>query len=154
MMGLPVLGYFLWRLAYGVPFDFVQANWFGNGILLLDQTKEAWSTLIERAYKVPETAIFVIVSLASLALATLSCFLMLRKYPRLAIFGLISIIIPMTSGWTGTNSAIRYVLAIPTLWVMLAHWSRSVVFDRAWVFLGTLLLAIQAFLFTFDFWVG
>lgn len=154
LMGLPILGYVLWRMSYGVPFDFVQDNWFGNGVLLLEQTKEAWTTLIERAQKVPETALFVTVSLTSLALATLSCFVMLRRYPRLAIFGLISIIIPMTSGWTGTNSAIRYVLAIPTLWVMLAYWGRSPVFDRAWTFAGTLLLAIQAFLFTFDFWVG
>ncbi len=154
LMGLPILAYFMWRMAYGVPFDFVQDNWFGNGLFLLDRTKEAWTTLIERAYEVPETALFVIVSLGSMALATISCFVTARRYPRLAIFGLISLIIPMTSGWTGTNSAIRYVLAIPTLWIMLADWGRFIVFERAWVFAGTLLLAIQAFLFSFDFWVG
>lgn len=153
-VGLPVLAYVLWRMAFGVPFDFVQANWFGNGVFLLDETKEAWTILLDRAKEVPETAIFVTVSLSAMVLAILSCLLNLRKYPRLAIFGIISIIVPMTSGWTGTNSAIRYLLAIPTLWIMLAQWGRFVVFDRIWTVLGTLLLAIQAYLFAFDFWVG
>jgi len=154
LLALPLVGYGVWRLAYGVPFDFVQANWFGNGILLLDQTIEAWTTLLERATEFPETAIFAYTSLASVLLAIISCVVMARRYPLLALFGLIAIAIPMTSGWTGTNSAIRYVLVIPTLWIMLAHWAKHPVFERVWTLFATLLLAMQAYLFTFDFWVG
>jgi hypothetical protein len=80
--------------------------------------------------------------------------LCVRRYPLLALFGFVSLVVPLTSGWTGTQSAFRYVLAVPTLWVMLGRFSRSTVFDRSWTTLSVLLLAMNAFLFSYDFWAG
>jgi hypothetical protein len=151
---LPLVAYVLWRLAYGEPFDFVEEHWFGNRAFQFKLTREAWEQILDRAKEVPETAIIVAMGVSSIALAMFSCIVNARRYPRLALFGLVALAIPLTSGWTGTQSAFRYVLAVPTLWVLLGRWSRSIVFERAWTLLSILLLAMQAYLFSFDFWVA
>lgn len=151
---LPLFAYGVWRLLYGQPFDFVQEHWFGNGPLQLKVTLDAWEQILRRAREVPETAAVVALGIGAIALALVSCVLNARRYPQLALFGFIAIMIPLTSGWTSTQSSIRYVLAVPTLWVMLGQWSHSILFDRAWTLASILLLAMQAYLFSFDFWVG
>jgi hypothetical protein len=154
VVSLPLVAYVVWRLAYGKPFDFVEEHWFGNRALQFKLTREAWEQILDRAKEVPETAIIVGLGVSSIALAFFSCIVNARRYPLLALFGLITLAIPLTSGWTGTQSAFRYVLAVPTLWVLLGRWSRYIVFERAWTLLSILLLAMQAYLFTFDFWVA
>jgi len=93
-------------------------------------------------------------NLSATALAVVSLCVCVRRYPMLALLGFMALLIPLTSGWTGTNSAFRYVLAVPTLWVMLGRLSRSQVFERSWTVFSVLLLAMNAFLFSFDFWAG
>lgn len=151
---LPLFAYGVWRVLYGQPFDFVQEHWFGNGPLQVKVTLDAWKQILQRTREVPQTAAVVALGIAAITLALVSCVLNARRYPQLALFGIIAILVPLTSGWTGTQSAIRYVLAVPTLWVMLGQWSRSIIFDRAWTLASILLLAMQAYLFSFDFWVG
>ncbi|MFW5696276.1 MAG: mannosyltransferase family protein [Phototrophicaceae bacterium] len=150
----PVVAYGLWRLAYGQQFDFVEEHWFGNQLLDLETTRDAWRQILERARAVPETAIVVALGVSGIALALISCVVCLWRYPALALFGLIALVVPLTGGWTGTQSAVRYILAVPTLWILLGRLSRDVVFDRAWTLLSVLLLAMQAFLFSYDFWVA
>lgn len=151
---LPLVAYGIWRYFYGYPFDFVEATWFGNGLFKLQTTYEAWTQILERARTVPETRFIVVLGISSVALALLSCLLTFRRYPQLALFGFLALLIPLTGGWTGTQSAIRYVLVVPSLWVMLGQWSRNPVFERSWTLLSILLLAMQAFLFSYDFWVA
>lgn len=151
---LPLFAYGLWRVMYGQAFDFVEEHWFGNSFLQLEVTVDAWQQILRRAREVPETAAVVALGIAAITLALVSCAVNARRYPQLALFGLIAILVPLTSGWTGTQSTIRYVLAVPTLWIMLGQWSRSIIFDRAWTLASILLLAMQAYLFSFDFWVG
>lgn len=153
-LSLPLVAYGIWRMAYGAQFEFIEAEWFGNGLLEIAHTLEGWRQILVRAGEYPETATIVIMGLSSIALAILSCLVNLRKYPQLALFGLAALIIPLTGGWTGTQSAIRYVLVVPTLWIMLGQWGRNSTFDRAWTLLSILLLAMQAFLFSYDFWVA
>lgn len=150
----PVAAYGLWRLAFGEQFDFVQENWFGNMSFQFELTRDAWQQFIERAAAVPETGAVIALGIGSIVLAFFSCLLLFRRYPELALFGFLALIVPLTGGWTGTNSAIRYVLVVPTLWILLGRLSRNVVFERAWTLFSILLLAMQAFLFSFDFWVA
>ena len=89
-----------------------------------------------------------------IALALFSCLVNLRRYPLLAVFGLIAVLIPLTAGWTGTQSSIRYILVVPTLWVFLGQLAQNRLFERTWTLFSILLLAMQAFLFSFDFWVA
>jgi hypothetical protein len=148
----PVLAYFLWRMAFGVHFDFVQDHWFGNKLFDISTTMEAWKQYNFFAQTSPEAQFNIILGLSAVVLGVFSCFWNARKYPLLAIFGFIALLIPMTGGWTGTNSAIRYVLVMPTLWIMLGQFSRNVVFEKSWTVLSILLLAMQAYLFSVDMW--
>lgn len=151
---LPVLAYGLWRMAFGVPFDGVQIAWFGNQPFQFELTLDAWDQLLKRAADVPETAFMVAMGIGTIALSALSCLLAARRYPELALFGLVALAVPLTSGWTSSQSMFRYVLAVPTLWVLLGRWSRYVVFERAWTLFSILLLGMHAFLFSYDFWVA
>lgn len=151
---LPVLAYAIWRFTNGTQFDFVQDNWFGNKLFQFDVTVDAWRQILERAQNYPETRFFLVMTVFFIVLALLSCCINFRRYPLLAIFGLIALLIPLTSGWTGTQSSFRYVLAVPTLWIMLGQWSRNIIFERSWTLFSILLLAINAYLFSFDFWAA
>jgi hypothetical protein len=148
----PLLAYGIWRWAFGIHFDFVQDNWFGNRLFDISTTMRAWGAMLAHAQEFPEARFHVILGLSAVVLAVLSCLFNARKYPYLAIFGFLALLVPMTGGWTGTNSAIRYVLVVPTLWIMLGQWSKNMVFERAWTLLSILLLAMQAFLFSVDMW--
>jgi hypothetical protein len=148
----PVVAYLLWRWAFGLHFDFVQDNWFGNKLFDIRTTLDAWWQVFEYSAEHPEALFHQSLGLGAVALAVLSCLLTARKYPYLALFGFLALLVPMTGGWTGTNSAIRYVLVVPTLWIMLGQWSKNVVFEKAWTLFSILLLAMQAFLFSVDMW--
>jgi hypothetical protein len=150
----PLAAYGIWRLALGEQFDFVEHHWFGNSLLQLEATVDAWRQIIQRATEVPETATVVALGLSAIVLALVSCVINVKRYPESALFGFLALAIPLTSGWTGTQSALRYVLAVPTLWVLLGQLSRNMIFERTWTLLSILLLAMQAFLFSFDFWVA
>ncbi|MCU0476677.1 MAG: hypothetical protein MUC99_11315 [Anaerolineae bacterium] len=154
LLALPLVAYGVFRYFNGHPFEIVEVEWFGNRLLDLSLTASAWAGILQRAQEFPETATWVALNLGAIVLATLSMMLCVRRYPLLALFGFVSLVVPLTSGWTGTQSAFRYVLAVPTLWVMLGRFSRSTVFDRSWTTLSVLLLAMNAFLFSYDFWAG
>lgn len=151
---LPLGAYGLYRLAYGMPFDIVEEVWFGNQLFQFDVSADAWGQILARARQFPETAIVIGLTIASIGLSIISLITAARRYPELAAFGLIALVIPLTSGWTGTHSTIRYVLAVPTIWVALGRWSRHPLFERAWTLASVLLLAMLAFLFSYDFWVA
>ena len=153
-LALPLVAYGIFRLANGHAFEAVEVEWFGNRLFDFNLTFDAWSQILERAQTVPETAAWVIMNLGATAIALVSIVVCLKRYPLLALFGFMALLIPLTSGWTGTNSAFRYVLAVPTLWVMLGKFSRSQVFEKSWTVFSILLLAMNAFLFSFDFWAG
>lgn len=154
ILGLPLIAYGIFRLTNGHAFEAVEIEWFGNRLFDLELTFEAWRQILERATTEPQTAFWVTLNLGTTALAIISLFVGVRRYPMLALFGFMALLIPLTSGWTGTNSAFRYVLAAPTLWVMLGKFSRSQVFERTWTVFSVLLLAMNAFLFSYDYWAG
>jgi hypothetical protein len=151
---LPLVAYGIFRLTNGHPFEIVEVEWFGNKLLDLPRTIDAWQQIFQRAQNYPETAFWVALNLGAIVLAVISLLTVARRYPMLALFGFVSLLVPLTSGWTGTQSAFRYVLAVPTLWVMLGRLSRSSVFERSWTVFSVLLLAMNAFLFSYDFWAG
>lgn len=151
---LPVLAYGVWSMVLGHGFHVVESEFFINDILALRNTASAWVRIFQRAQENPATVTIIIMQLGSLLLALLSVAWTLRKYPALALFGLAAIMIPTTSGWTSTQSTLRYVLAVPTLFIMLGQWGRYWLFDRAWTMISILLLGMNAFLLSYDFWVA
>jgi hypothetical protein len=63
-----------------------------------------------------------------------------------------TLLISVTSG--ASQSLIRYIIVIPTVYVFRAHPGRWRVFDRARTLLGLLLMGMLAALFAFDFWTA
>jgi hypothetical protein len=154
LVALPALAYLAWRAVYGVPFEIVETGFFGNGLLNIPRTLDAWTQILERARTNPQTAVVVALNAGGIALALISIPFALRRYPGLALFSLAALAIPLTGGWTGTQSGFRYVLVAPALWIFLGRLTRYPVIERAWTLLSILLLAMLAYLFAFDFWVA
>ncbi|GAB1420822.1 hypothetical protein MASR2M15_09460 [Anaerolineales bacterium] len=151
----PLLAYAIYRVAFGQAFDFVQSHWFGNAILEVAKSITAWDQILQRAQEVPETAVMVALAISTIMIASLSLLYTFRFYPRVALFSFFALFIPLTSGATGPHSIIRYVLVMPSLWIMLGALShRWIVFEKAWTLLSLLLMAILAYLFSVDMWVA
>lgn len=151
---LPLLAYGLWRLGLGTPFDLVQENWFGRGAFdfarLQNGLQQAWIAIT--AAPNSQTQVYYLLELSSVALAALACLYTLRRYPILSLFSLLAVLIPFTSG--APQSLIRYILAVPSLFLMLGNLGQYKTFERAWTLFSILLLAIQTSLFTWDMWVA
>lgn len=154
LIGLPIVAFLTWRSANGEIFDIVQSNWFGNGFMNLENVQSAWEVAFQRAQDNPETAVYYLVYISSVLLTALASILMLRRYPKIALFSLAILFFSFTSGWTSSQSLNRYLLGVPALFMVLGFWGRNLVFDRFWTLLTILILAAQALLFSFDMWVA
>lgn len=149
----PVAAYFVWQLLLGSQFDAVQRTFFTRGLLLLDRSlinwQAAWASLWGDN---PQAQAYYAVEFAAMLLALAACFLTLKRYPGIALFGLFVIVVSVTSG--PAQGMHRYVLAVPSLFLALARWGKSPVFDRAWTLASSLVMGLFAYLFAFDFWAG
>ena len=62
------------------------------------------------------------------------------------------------AGFAVTSGAVqgmqRYMLAVPCLFALLAHWGGNRTFDRLWTLVSILLMGLEVLLFTFNFWVA
>jgi hypothetical protein len=86
-------------------------------------------------------------------LAIAACIAVIRREPGLALFGLGSLFLALTSGWSA-QGMVRYAMAVPAMFLVLARLGRHPVFDRAWTLGSVLLLGMETLLFTFDLWVA
>lgn len=151
---LPVLAYGLWRLALGMPFDLVQEYWFGRAAFDFDRLRDGLDVAWQAITTAPnsQTQVYYLLELTSIGLAFVACLYTFRRDPILSLFGLLALLIPFTSG--APQSLIRYVLVVPSLFIMLAALGRYKVFEQAWTLLSILLLGMQVSLFTWDMWVA
>lgn len=151
---LPLLAYGLWRVALGSPFDLVQEHWFGRGAFdfarLSSGLQTAWTAIFDAPNS--QTQVYYLLELSSVVVASVACLFTLRTYPTLTLFSVMALLIPFTSG--APQSLIRYVLAVPSLFIMLAVLGRNKTFERGWTLASVLLLAMQTSLFTWDMWVA
>ena len=100
------------------------------------------------------TMVYIALEFAALALALAACLWLLRRMPGVALFGLGVLILSFGSSAGAPQGMIRYVLAVPAIFLMLAWLGRRAVFDRVWVLASTLLMGMLVMLFTFGFWVS
>lgn len=150
---LPVAAYLVWNAALGTSFHSVEDNFFARGMLLIDQSLQAWTVALNSIGGTnPQTSAYYLLELASVALALIACLFILPRYPGEALFGLGVLVLSFTSGVP--QSMIRYVMAVPSIYIFLAWLGRNRAFDRAWTTTSVLLLGLLATLFTFDMWVG
>lgn len=151
---LPLAAYALWRFsAWGEMFTLVQENYFGRKLFWLDVTWEsvtnAWNIVLAGKF---QTSLYYGLEFAAIGLGIAACVLTARRYPEIALYSFIVLLIPLTSGYLQSNQ--RYVLAMPALFLALARLGKNIVFDRAWSLLSILWMGLLATLYSFDFWTA
>ncbi|MBL8166436.1 MAG: hypothetical protein JNJ61_30920 [Anaerolineae bacterium] len=151
---LPIAAYLIWRAALGEPFDQVQTIWFGRGILNWGGLEYGFNEINNAFTNRDNTQMmtYYVLEGLSVLLALVGCIAVARRYPFVALFSLAALFIIVTSG--APQSLIRYVLTLPALFIFLGRLGRNAVFDRGWVLVSVLLLAMQTALFSWDMWVA
>ena len=150
----PLLAYALYRLSFnGIAFDLVERLFYGRELFALDKTYWVWSSAFASfSGNNPQAAVHYGLEFSLMALGLVTSVLTLRRYPDLALFSLAVILIPLST--VQVESIMRYVLAAPSVFLMLSRWGRHVVFDRTWTLVSILLMAMLTTLFTFNMWVA
>ncbi|TAH48934.1 MAG: hypothetical protein EYC68_19670 [Chloroflexota bacterium] len=151
---LPLAAYALWRFsAWGEMFTLLEENYFGRKLFWLDVTWQsltnAWSIVLAGKF---QTSLYYGLEFGAIGLGIAACVLTARRYPEIAFYSFIVLLIPLTSGYLQSNQ--RYVLAMPALFLALARLGKNVVFDRVWSLLSILWVGFLAMLFSFDFWTA
>jgi hypothetical protein len=98
--------------------------------------------------------VYIALELFAIVLGVAACVWLCRRMPGVALFGLGVIAMSAGSSAGAPQGMIRYVLAVPAIFLLLASLGRSALFDRAWVLGSTLVMGMLAMLFTFNFWVS
>lgn len=151
---LPVFGHLVWRFSFwGTAFQAVQQQFFNCGLFDLRAAALAWNAgFLALSGDNAAAAVYYAIELSAITLGMISCLLTLRRYPGVSIYGLLMILVSTTCGTAWSFS--RYLLAVPSVFIVLSHWGNSPLFDRAWSLISILLLAMLSALFSFNFWAG
>ena len=151
---LPVAAFLGWRFSvFGRNFFAVEAGFFSRGTLVIGRSIWSWLDAL-KVFTSPndQGKVVFAMEIASILLATVSCFMTLRKYPALSVFGLAAIAIAVFSGVP--QSMARYMLVVPSMYLVLGQWGKNEIFDRAWTTASILLMGMTAYMYTFDMWAG
>jgi hypothetical protein len=152
-VGSPALAYLVWNLIYGESFHIIESRFFSRGLLLIEQSIDAWTQAWQSMFGgYSEAWAYYLVEFSAIILALLACVLMWKQYRTLAIYSLVTIIFSLTSG--GAQGMHRYVMAAPVIFLLLARWGENKAFDRLWTLVSVLIMGIFATMFSFDFWAG
>ena len=151
---LPVLVYLTWRSSYyGKAFDIVEREFFGQQLFAFKVAWQNWSQAFRLILEgQPATAFYFTLEFAAIFLAAVSIVFTARRYPDVALFSLMAVAVPLTSG--APQSMVRYIVSAPAVYVFLSRLGKRPVFDRVWTFTSLLLLSLLVILFTFDLWVA
>ncbi len=151
---IPVAAYAAWSASiYGKNFHLVEDGFFGRNMFDIPRSIYAILDGLRLATSGnPQAMVLHQMEFASLILAIIASFWILRKAPGIGLYCLLALAVPIFSGSFQSN--IRYVLAVPALFLMLASLGKNKAFDRGWTLVSVLLLAMETFLFTYDMWVA
>lgn len=150
----PLLAYLGWRISFlGGAFNIVEKQFFKCEPFALSRAWSAWKdgfwALLGNN---PQTTVYFLIEFGAIALGLIACTLTLRRYPGTSVYGFLIIAISMTCGVA--QGMHRYVLAVPSIFLVLSQWGENTAFDRAWSLASILLMGMLATLFTFDMWMG
>ncbi|HEY6607878.1 MAG TPA: mannosyltransferase family protein [Candidatus Limnocylindria bacterium] len=150
----PLVTYLAWSASeMGRTFDVVQREYFGRGMLDLEASWTVWTTtLAGLGEALPETRVYYGLEVAAVVLAVIASVWAFRRWPAAAVFGLATLVIAMTSGVP--QGMVRYVLAVPVVFLLLARLGGHPAFDRVWTVVSLMLMALLAALYSVDFWVA
>jgi hypothetical protein len=154
IISAPVITHLLWRFSFfGGAFQLVEKYFFNCEFLSLNRAWISWQLVFGKLFGVNSQAqVYYAIEFGVILLGIIACVLTLRRYPGLALFGFAVIFISMTCGLTWSIS--RYLLTVPSIFIVLSRWGENEMFDRIWTLVSVLLLGFLTALFTFNFWVG
>jgi hypothetical protein len=150
----PVAAYGLWATsAMGERFEVVQREYFGRGLLNVEAAWDGWTRALGGfADALPETRAYYGLEAAAVVVAVIACIWAIRRWPAASAFGLATLAVSLASG--EPQGMVRYVLAVPPIFLGLARLGASPAFDRGWTIASVLLMALLAALYSVDFWVA
>lgn len=150
----PLIAFQLWSMSYfGLAFAKVEENFFSRGLLALGESFVGWSTSFQALFGAnSQAAAYNALEWGAILLGFAACLIGLRRHPDLAWFGLIVVTLSFTSGVP--QGIHRYILAAPSVFLVLARWGENRAFDRVWTTASVLLMGVLATLFSFDMWAG
>jgi hypothetical protein len=150
----PAIAFLMWRVSiYGMAFSQVEADFFGRSLLALGSTFFAWREAIGSIFgNNSQAVVYFAIEIGGTILGLSACIWGLKKFPDLAWFGLMVILLPALSGPIQGNY--RYAMAAPPVFLMLSYFGRKPTFDRIWTLASILLMGMMATLFIFDMWAG
>jgi hypothetical protein len=140
----PLIVFVIWKFSnLGLSFDIVESRYFGRGFLDFGGAFYNWATAFQSMFAgIPERTAYFLTEFFGLAIGTVTCIACMKHYPEIAWFSLAVLIVSWGSGPTQSN--IRYILAAPAVFVMLAKWGKNPVFDRVWTIASILLMGLLA----------
>jgi len=152
---LPLAAMGTWYLSpLAAKFRYVEENYFGQGFLQIGASWQAWKEAFRTmvSWTNPQTSAYYLIEFGCIVLALLSALFILKKYPWVALFSLLALLIPLTSG--APQSLNRYVLACPSIFIFLSRMGKNEIFDRLWTTASILVMGMLLTLFTYDMWVA
>lgn len=150
----PLIAFAVWRFSFwGLAFNVVEDLYFGRGLFMVGTSFVQWLDAF-RAIFGPngQRSTYYMIEFGAIILGMTACIATRKRYPAISWYGLLAIIISLTSG--PAQGMHRYILAAPSVFIFLGRLGKHPWFDRAWSILSILLLGLLAMLFSFDFWVG
>jgi hypothetical protein len=151
---LPIAAYLVWHFSFwGQAFGIVEESYFSRGVLALGRSWSVWTESVRAMFQDnTQWTVYYGLELFAILLGLVATALTLRRYPDVALFGLVVLLVSLTSG-VG-QGMLRYVLAMPAIFIMLSRLGKSAVFDRSWTYASVLVQAMILLLFAFNFWAG
>lgn len=150
----PVISYGVWSISpLAEKFHRVESLFFSRKLLAIGASVDVWGQALQTfAQDNSQAKVYYALEFAAIFLAVAACLLLFRERPEISAFGLAMVFFSLTSGVP--QGMIRYVLAAPAMFWVLARWGRNPVFDKVWTLVSVLLLGVEAMLFSFNFWVA
>jgi hypothetical protein len=162
---LPLGAYLGWSYSpWGHAFRFVEQNFFGRSTLAFGTSLQGWGnawnivigkldSVVPWTLGIPaQSRIYYTMEFLVVGLGLLAAILVARRHPEAAVFSLGAWAIAVFSGYPQSN--LRYMLALPAIFLLLGRWGKNPAFDRLWTILSLLLMGLFAALYAFDFWVA
>ena len=150
----PVVAYAVWAMSsMGQAFEVVQREYFGRGLLNLEAAWHGWTRALSGfAEALPETQVYYALEVVAVVGAVIACVWAFRRWPAASVFGLATLAISLASG--EPQGMVRYVLAVPPIFLGLSRLGASPAFDRGWTIASVMLMAFLAAIYSVDFWVA
>jgi len=151
----PVAAFLLWYWSpLGRNFHIVEKLFFNRQPLNFTSAWQNWSHAFTLLFSgAPQTRVYYLIEFSAIVYGITACILTLKKMPALSLFGLVVILLSLTSG--ESQGMPRYILAAPSVFILPAQWGeKHAVFDRSWTTASMLLFGMLVTAYTLNMWVG